>query len=102
MNCKLGGLLSCDKTISEKKVCNNVEIEPLIQSLTNEHLKRGSINADLARVGVRARVFRRRGQNAFFDIRVINPGAATQAQTSIEKILENHERKKRGLTTKES
>ena len=85
-----------------KKVCNEVEIEPLLQPLTNEHLERGSINTDSARLYVRARGFWRRGQNAFIDVRVTNPGAATQAPTPIEKILEKHEREKRGLTTKES
>ena len=93
-----------------KKVCSNVEIEPPLQPLTNEHLERGSINTDSARLDVRARgfwrrgffLFRRRGENASIDVRVTNPGAATQAQISIEKILEKHEREKRELTMKES
>ena len=68
-----------------KKVCNDVEIEPPFQPLTNEHLERRSINTDSARLDVRARGFWRRAQNAFIDVRVTNPGAATEAQTSIEK-----------------
>ena len=83
-----------------KKVCNDVEIEPPLQPLTNKHLERGSINTDSAMLDVRAKGFWRRGQNAFIDVRVTNPGAATQAQTSIEKILEKHEREKRGLQRK--
>ena len=109
MNCKLGGFVIKEhKNIRDfeanllKKVCNNVEIKPSLQPLTDEHLERGSLNTDAARLDIRARGFWRRGQNAFIDVRVTNPGAATQAQTSIEKILEKHERKERGLTTKES
>ena len=41
-----------------------------------------------------------RGQNAFIDVRVANPGAATQAQISIEKILEKHERGKKRANNK--
>ena len=39
------------------KVCNNVEKEPPLQPLPNEHLERGPINTDSARPDVRARVF---------------------------------------------
>ena len=63
--------------------------------MTNEHLERGFINTDLVRLDVRARDFWRRGQNTFIDVRVTNSGAATQAQTSVEKILENHEDEKK-------
>ena len=48
-----------------------------------------------ARLDVRARGFWRKGQNACIDVRVTNPGAATQAQTSIEKILEKYDRDKK-------
>ena len=40
-----------------KKVCNNVEMEPFLQPMANAHLKGGSKNTDLARLGVRARGF---------------------------------------------
>ena len=60
-----------------KKVCNNVEIEPPLIPLTNKHLERGSINTDSARIDVRGRGFWRRGQIAFSDVRVTNPGTAT-------------------------
>ena len=102
MNCKLGGFVIMRHNnirVFEvnllKKVCNDVEIEPPLQPLTNEHLERGSRNTDAVRLDVRARGFWRRGQNACIDVRVTNPGAATQAQTSIEKILELHERGKK-------
>ena len=86
-----------------KKVCSYVEIELPRQPLTKKHLERGSINTDSARLNVRARNFQKRGQNTFIDVRVTSPGVETQAQTSIEKNLENNEREKEGwITTKES
>ena len=60
-----------------KKVCNDVEIEPPPQPLTNEHLERGSINTDSAMLGVRVRGFWKRGQNPYTDARVTNSGTAT-------------------------
>ena len=84
------------------KVCNDVEKEPPLQPLPNEHLERGPINTDSVRPDVRARVFWRRGQNAFIDLRVTNPGAVTQAQTSVEKIVDTYEREKnKGLQRKD-
>ena len=90
MNCKCGDfVIMRHNDIRDfeakllKKVCNDVE--PPLQPLTNGHLERRSINTDSARLDVRARGFWRRGQNAFIDVRVTNPGAATEAQTSIEK-----------------
>ena len=102
MNCKRGGfVIMRHNDIRDfeanllKRVCNDVEIEPPLQPLGNEHLERGAINSDSARLDVRARGFWRRGQNAFIDVRVTNPGAATQSQKSIEKILQEHEREKK-------
>lgn len=59
-----------------KKECSDGEIEPPRQPLKNEHLVKGFINTDSARLGIRARGFWRRGQNAFIDARVTNLGAA--------------------------
>ena len=44
------------------KVCNDVKIETPLQSLANEHLEKGSINTDSARLDVRSRGFWRSGQ----------------------------------------
>ena len=91
MNCKRGGFVIMrhnDIRDLLKRVCNNVEIEPPLQPLTNKDLERGAINTDSARLDVRARGFWRRGQNAFINVRVTNPGVATQSQKSIQKILQ--------------
>ena len=88
INCKRGGfIITRHNDIRDfeanllKKVFNDVEIEPPLQPLTNEHLERGSINTDSPRLNVRTKGFWRRSQNAFFDVRVTNLVAATQAQT---------------------
>ena len=78
-----------------KKLCSDVEIEPPLQPPTNEHLEKGSVNTDSARLDFRARGFWRRGQHTFIDVRVTNSCAAAQAQTSNEKILAKHEREKK-------
>ena len=102
MNCKRGGfVIMRHNNIRDfeanllKRVCNDVGIDPPLQSLTNEHLERAAISPESARLDVRARGFWRRGQNAFIDVRVTNPGAATQSQKSIEKILQKHKREKK-------
>ena len=88
INCKRGGfIITRHNDIRDfeanllKKVFNDVEIEPPLQPLTNEHLERGSIKTDSPRLNVRTKGFWRRSQNAFSDIRVTNLVAATQAQT---------------------
>ena len=78
-----------------KRVCNDVEIEPPLQLLTNEHLERDAINTDSARVDVRARGFWRRGQNAFIDVRVANPGSATHLKNRLRKSCKSMREKKR-------
>ena len=62
MNCKRGGfVIMRHNDIRDfeanllKKVCNDVEIEPPLQPLKNDHLERRSINADSARLYVRAK-----------------------------------------------
>ena len=64
MNCKHGGfVIMRHNDIRDfeanllKRVCNDVEIEPPLQPLTNEHLERGAINIDSASLDVRARGF---------------------------------------------
>ena len=76
MNCKRGGFVIMRQNVIRdfeanllRKVCNDVEIEPPLQPLKNEHLERGSTNTDSARLDVRARGFCRRGQNAFIDVK---------------------------------
>ena len=57
-------------------VCDDVEIEAKLTSLTGEQLQyRSTITGDEARLDIRARSFWVRGQEAFLDIRVFDPNA---------------------------
>ena len=56
-------------------VCNNVEIEPVLQEITGETLNSGA-NLDCdARLDIHARGFWERQKSTFFDIRVCHPNA---------------------------
>ena len=79
MNCKRGGFINArHDNIRDfeasllSQVCKDVESEPVLQELNNEQLPRGAITSADARLDIRARGFWRRGQNAFFDVRVTN------------------------------
>ena len=77
------------------KVCSDVETEPALQPVTRETLQTGNITEDEARLDVRARGFWRRGQNAFFDVRVTNANATSQATQPLQSVLTKHEREKK-------
>ena len=59
-----------------------------------EQLNRGTIKGDEARLDVRARGFWRRGQNAYFDVRVTNANAESAKTTTVKNVLSKHEREK--------
>ena len=76
-----------------KKVCNDVEVEPMLQTITGEVVT-GS-QGDQARLDVRARGFWRPGQSNYFDVRVTNTNAKSQQQMPLEKIYHKHEEEKK-------
>ena len=76
-------------------MCQDVEIDPQLQTLSNEHLPNSANTSAEARLDVRARGFWRRGQNCFFDIRVTNASAASQRNASLNSILKKHEAEKK-------
>ena len=91
MNCKKGGFVSIrNNNVRDfeasllEKVCANVQIEPPLQP----------VNEDPARVDIRARGFWRKGQTAYFDVRITNPNAESQKTQSLPKIYEKHEKEK--------
>ena len=51
-------------------VCNDVEIEPVLQELTGESLPSEANRAPDARLDIYARSFWERQRSAFFDVRV--------------------------------
>ena len=79
------------------EVCQDVKIEPDLESLTGEQLNKGAIETDGARSDISARGFWVRGQRAFFDIRVFNPYAqrySTQSLKTSFTLNENEKKRK--------
>ena len=77
-------------------VCNDVETEPALQRVANKQNYRASANTkDDARLDIRARGFWRRGQNAFFDVRITNADADSQRNSTIKSVLHKHEQEKK-------
>ena len=79
-----------------KSVCNDVQIEPPLQKVTNKtNFKKSANLKDEARLDVRAKGFWRPGQNAFFDVSVTNPDCDSQRGLTVKTVLENHEKRKK-------
>ena len=102
MNCKRGGFINARhdtirdfETTLLSQVCNDVEKEPPLQQLSSEQLPKSANTSTDARLAIRARGFWRRGQNAYFDVRVTNADCASQASSSIKSILKKHESEKK-------
>ena len=84
MICKLGGFIT--QRHNELRdleaeflsmACSDVEIEPVLQDISGEHLNRGSNKAQGARLDIHARGFWERHRSAFFDVRVCHPNAVS-------------------------
>ena len=101
-SCKTGGLPIhrhndiWDLTASlMSEVSTNIETEPQLQPLSGESLTRRSANAqDDSRVDIRCRGFWCPGQDAFFDVRVFNPLAASNCNTPLSSVFRGHEQEK--------
>ena len=58
-----------------RMVCNDVEVEPVLQEVTGETLNHGANKAPDARLDIHARGFWERQRSAFFDVKVCHPNA---------------------------
>ena len=76
-------------------VCNDVEIEPVLQDITGEQLSRGSNTAQDARLDIHARGFWERQRSAFFDVRVCHPNAESYRDLKPAQIYRIHENEKK-------
>ena len=77
------------------EVCSDVAIEPRLNSLSGECLHNRTANRDEeARLDVSARGVWRRGERAFFDIRVFYPNAQSYQEMILPQIFRNHELEK--------
>ena len=100
LNCKRGGfIIMRHNNVRDfeanllRKVCNDVEVEPSLQPLSGETAT--GLIGDEARPDIRAKSFWRPCQNAFFDIRVTNSNAVSQANLTTEQIFTRHENEKK-------
>ena len=78
-------------------VCNDVEVEPVLQELTGEVLPRGANTASDARLDIHARGFWEKQRSAFFDVRVCHPNAESYKDLSPEQIYRQHENEKKRM-----
>ncbi|KAL5266928.1 hypothetical protein ACHWQZ_G004092 [Mnemiopsis leidyi] len=102
--CKKGGFVSIrhntvrDATASLlEKVAYGVETEPHLLPVGNRTLPSGSNISDGARLDVAARGFWTPLDKAFFDIRVLHPGAMSNNNKSLEKMYSDHEKEKKRM-----
>ncbi len=79
------------------EVCNNVGIEPHLQSVTGEQLTGACANTqDGARLDIVANgLWGGRSERTFFDVRVFNPHAPSNRQSNSSACYRKHEREKK-------
>ena len=70
-------------------------MEPPLLNVGTRQLPSGSITTDGARLDVAARGFWTLLDDAFFDIRVLHPSAASNRAGTLEKMYERHEKEKK-------
>ena len=79
------------------EVCLDVQVEPNLQEVTREVLsRRSAITTDGARLDIAASGFwGGRYERTFVDVRVFNPYAPSNRQTTIDKCFRKHEAEKK-------
>ena len=80
-----------------KMVCNDVQIEPVLQEINGEVLTPGTNRAADARLDIHARGFWERQGSAFFDVRVCYPNAESYRGLTAKQIYRQHEREKKRM-----
>ena len=83
------------------EVCRDVQVEPDLQEVSNEGLSgRSAITTDGARLDIAASGFwGGRHERTFLDIRVFNPYAPSNRQTTTDKCFRKHEMEKKRAYT---
>ena len=80
-----------------KMVCNDVQIEPVLQEINGEVLTPGTNRAADARLDIHARGFWERQCSAFFDVRVCYPNAESYKGLTTKQIYRQHESEKKRM-----
>ena len=78
-------------------VCNDVEMEPVLQNVSREQLTRGSNTAPDARLDIHARGFWENQRSTFFDVRVCYPNAESYGDFQPQQICRMHENEMKRL-----
>ena len=78
-----------------RMVCNDVEVEPVLEEVTGETLNHGANKAPDARLDIHARGFWERQRFAFFDVRVCHPNADSYKNLTPKYIYKKHENQKK-------
>ena len=78
-----------------RMVCNDVEVEPVLQEVTGETLNHGANKARDARLDIHARGFWERQRSAFFDVRVYHLNADSYRDLNPKQIYKKHENDKK-------
>ena len=102
LNCHLGGFINIRHNEIRNfiggmisRVHNDVQIEPELQPLHDEQFHLAStLTADQARPDVRARGFYRAGQQAYFDVKVLNPYAESYSKLPMKIVYDRAEKQK--------
>ena len=76
-------------------VCDDVEVEPVLQEVTGETLNHGANKASDARLDIHARGFWKRQRSAFFVVRVFHPNADSYRDLNPKQIYKKHENEKK-------
>ena len=103
LSCKKGGFITRRHdtlkdllTVLLNKVCIDVQSEPHLLPVTNEIMRLKSANTDNgARLDLKARGFWRRGQTAFYDIRVTHVNSKTNSKKLTLEVFREHEQAKK-------
>ena len=79
-------------------VCSDVQVEPPLQPLDGESFsRRTALTGEQARPDIRARGFYRAGQQAFFDVKMLNPNSDSYVKIPTTKVYQNAEQAKKSL-----
>ena len=79
----------------QRMVCNDVEVEPVLQEVTGETLSHGANKAPDARLDIHARGFWERQRSTFFDVQVCHPNADSIRDLTPKQIYKKHENEKK-------
>ena len=76
-------------------VCNDVEVEPVLQEVTGETLNHSANKSPDARLDIHARGSWERQRSAFFDVRECHPNVDFYRGLSPKQIYKKHENDKK-------